>query len=600
MPVPARTWSTNDYVTAEYLNTDLYSYVPFNNHFPNGLLFHSMTPMMHAWADAAGLVVTSAGGGGAATNLSDTGTNSHWGQTACTESLYVGSNGPYQGKFLPRVQGADSGPVTAGGGNYLVYSQICWQPQTNTTGYAGASLSSFVSAPEVHGATQLPSTVRQNMPWCFDLVEAASQVSNTIDFQPEALCQDSSANNFGLVSNSNASGAPARAGYMWCGVGGKNSPPLVNGTVPPGPTLGWATASSANLQGGLRNPLWFLNNRPQLRTSAAQVSGAVPTNTNVILQWASDDYDNYTNYNASTHQYTVPMDGVYLCYTMVEFNGSIAQQLRTGFQINGSLNLFGPSYSTSSGAHLARAQSIRLLDLRHNDTVAAICSVTGAAASTTGNGKMVLVWMGTLATSGTPLTFNPPDIQFRWPAGAPGSSALMQYFNEHAGQDLGFLLQRPYALAYQTTAQSGLANNTIQAISCQNNTGRVHASFGDNYGGWSGPSNYRYVAQVPGWYLAVGGVFQGFSGTTPYVPSYGFTCLNSVGANIGNYTVHQKSSSATSGINVEGAEGLLFVYLYTGDSLYPTYQQLDGAGTFSTTVSTAGCESHFGLVWVSE
>jgi len=591
MPTLPRTWTADDFVTAEFLNTDMYSYVPYNNHFPNGVLFHSMPPMTHGFIAQSGYTVGSSSGG-IATQLTDTGVFQRWGNTGNTEVMYVGSNGPFQGFFLPRVTGADTGP-TAGGGNYLAYAQPAWNPQTNGNGYAGAYLgaATWFSI----GGTSIPSTARAQAPWVLDLEQAKNQAANTIDFYSGALSQDSSGNSFNIVTGTSASGTTSRAGYLWCGAGDLNNPPIL-ASLPVAQTS-WTTVSAAALNSGLRNPLAFLNDKPQARVSSNQSGTISGLGSDLALNFSSVDTDRYGGWSNSTHAWTVPMDGVYLCYVMCEFNDGNAGQRRVGFSVNsGAVKVYGPNHSSASGSLFCRPQAIRLLDLKKNDTISAVVTVTGASGTITTAGRMVLVWMGSLASSGTPLTFTPPDVTFRWPAGQPGAS-LLPVMNQHLGNDLAFLMQRPYLLSYQTSAQSGLAHNVFANIACNNVAGRIHGSFGDNYGGYSSPT---YTAPVSGWYLLVGGVFQGFSGTTPYVQSFGWFLTNTANsANPGFQIAHQKSSTATSG-NVEGAEGLYFVYLTKGDKITPVYTQYDGSTTFSTTVATAGCESHFGLVWVSE
>lgn len=65
-------------------------------------------------------------------------------------------------------------------------------------------------------------------------------------------------------------------------------------------------------------------------------------------------------------------------------------------------------------------------------------------------------------------------------------------FNAQVRDPLNFLLNPPYFVAYQHTAQT-LTNNAFTAVTWDTVTT-------DTYTGWSSGANTKYTAQVAGWY----------------------------------------------------------------------------------------------------
>jgi hypothetical protein len=147
---------------------------------------------------------------------------------------------------------------------------------------------------------------------------------------------------------------------------------------------------------------------------------------------------------------------------------------------------------------------------------------------------------------------------------------------------LNFLVNVPAAFVTQANAQAALTTNTWTAIS-------FDASVFDSYGGHSNSTNNsRYVAQVPGWYIAFGCV------------SYNATVT----------TGNRGASVAKNGTRVQGAAGFAnafagnpptipsppcIVFLNTGD--YIEVQGYSSAASVATQVA-ADLDSSMTVVWV--
>jgi hypothetical protein len=369
--------------------------------------------------------------------------------------------------------------------------------------------------------------------------------------------------------------------------------------------------TAAGLNGnGLAAPLKFLNNRPQMRASGV-LSTSIATSASVgttttLVPLNSADIDPWSSFSTSSHLFTAPVDGVYLLHGVVNYPNVSGNNCIAGFRVGlvggGTQNIWGPAYQ-GAGLQSTRPQCTRLLDLKAGDTVGLITSQnTGASINlqATLSCRMVAVWMAALAASNGSVSWTPPDTGFRWQAGTPGSSLPAQ-FQSHLANDLSFLIQRPYLLAYQSTNQTGLSNASFSVINDNTLGGRVHNSAGDNYGGWTSGASNKYTAVVPGWYLAVNHVAQAVPSSTPAHCLAAIGYFQSGGANQGSSAQQWgQHVRTTSGSYQPGAEAIGLFYLRAGDFLQPQYQQQDGGATYNTSVGVSGLESSFGCVWVSE
>jgi hypothetical protein len=241
----------------------------------------------------------------------------------------------------------------------------------------------------------------------------------------------------------------------------------------------------------------------------------------------------------------------------------------------------------------------RLLDLNAGDTVQLYCYHNKSSSTTLNNGsqapcRLILQWMGALGTPST-LWAN-PDPGYRWQAGDPN---LVSDFNTHLVNDLGFLVNRPYLLTYQATAQTGVADNSNQLVVTDSATGQVHASVGDNYSGWTSGSSNQYTCQRAGWYLVVGSFVIAHIGTGATTTSL---LASAFAAGLGynqanNYDGQQLHT--TSGALSPGADVVRVIYMGVSDTI--SFNMNVSGSTFNTSVNNlADQTSHFGLVWLGQ
>lgn len=593
MPLDPSTWAAGP-LTASQLNVDLYNYLPGNNHCANGILFHSMPPLYYSWNWK---MTSNIGSGASAVFTSLAGTEGNWFALADTQTRIApasnqGYGGQANGNFLCYTPGADGSP-SGPNGNFLVFGQVVWGPQTNTTGYAACSVGSNNGGSTTQyamGNAYRPSTTQNNMGFVLDLRGGATATQMFLN----AICEDSSGSGFPLRANANSpSSETCRIGVLWCGMGNAvETPPTVT-SVPVVPSFTSVSGiTSTIMNNDVRNSLRLLNNPPQFRAQSSQ-TGAIGA-SHVTIQYSSVSYNNYgANWNSGTWTYTVPLDGVYLVHVTTETNNTTGRW-RVGVTINGSLIITGPAYDANA---LTRPTFTRLLDLKAGDTLVGWVSNSASSPTLTGSasGKLLIKWMAGLPSGS--LAWTPPDAGFRWAAGTPAAQ-LPGLFNQHITNDLNFLMWRPYLLAYQSTAQTGLAQNTSINIVMDTVSGKVHGSPGDPYGGWnaSGSPVAYWAAPIPGWYLLIQGVFQSSPATIPATCVVSTQTANAAGTSLGLYTF-QKMSANTADMS-PGGEGIGLIYLAAGDRVFPVYQEIAG-GTYSTTVNSE-TSSHFGLVWVSE
>lgn len=599
MPTNPSNWNQGQPVSASQLDTDLYTYSPGNNHFPNGLLFHATPPMVMSNARAVIPGGQTSSTAGVFKNMESV---AAW-RAAIDNSCLFGAGGDLMGTgaaghFAVTTQGSQ-GAAGVPGGFYLTWAVTAFAATTNTGG-SGAAIFNNGSLATV-GGLQRSSTTRDNAAYVLDVITGLPLPSVV---SPGGFCADVSAASFAYAFNAaDYTSETCHFGALWAG------PTSGGATVPaalPVPTSGYTNASvitAAGLNGnGLAAPLAFLNNPPLLKAQAAlttSISSAAPT----LVPITAVQIDSWSKFNTGTGKYTVPVTGVYLVHVSICGPAVTTGNLQAGVQIGlnggGTLNLFGPAYQGAGNGN-TKPQMIRLLDLQANDTVEALAQTTntqnlGSAQAT----RMVIRFMAAQAGSNGSVAFTPPDTKFRWQAGTP-ASAMAALFNTHLSNDLNFLISRPYLMAYQSTIQTALGNNAFRVITMNNLGGRVHASAGDNYGGWTSGAANKYTAVVPGWYLAVGSYIQALPSATPahLIAATGY--FQSGGANQGaapqQWGQHVQT---TSSILLPGAETIGLFYLRAGDFLQPQYQQQDGGATFNTGSGT-GLESNFGCVWVSE
>jgi hypothetical protein len=584
VPVQPPAWDSGP-VTAKALNTALYSARPGDNHKPDGILFHASRPLLVEGL-LAGTVTQPSGGGGTFKSVTGAG---NWKSYFDSSVLFgPGADSPFDtaaGTFTPQVFATDGVTSDVPGGYCLAWGFPAWTA-TRNGGASGAGL--LEAGSTVAGGAQLSGTARPNCSYVLDAVQLANpQTVNLMGY-----CSDSSGSAFTYTSKAaDYSGATTRFYAMWAGISADY------GTVAsvPAPT-GWAlggTVTTALLNGNaVNNPLTLLNAPPLLR-AGSNLATSVTSGSVTTVQLGAPQIDNYAAFTVGSRTWTVPLKGVYLVHGMVYYASGAADSAYAGIEVNGSLVLYGPAYQ-SAGTGNTACQVTRLLDLEAGDTVKLV-TLTNGTGNTLGSGyqcRLVTLWMSAIAPSDGAWSWTPPSTGFRWQAGAAGTAFISQ-LAEHLTNDLSFLVQRPYLLAWQGTAQTGLSQDAFHTVTMGPVAGRVHSSAGDSYGGWQPGSGGYYRAPVNGWYLVQDGFFQSVPGSVPA------SCTAAILQDPPGTAVpdqYQQAATVTASQS-PGAEAIGAYYLRAGDTVQPQYQQQDG-GTFSTNVS-AGKESHFGVMWLS-
>lgn len=563
-------------VTAKQLNTALYEFEPGSPFTPNGIAFHANRPLL-----VEGLIGSVNQGQG---NMS-LAVYGDWKNYFDNTALYgVGADDPYDtasGQFNPYVPGS-SGAAGTAGGYYLCWGFASWAA-AGSGGMAGVQLNE--NGTLVPGAFQRSSTVRSNAPYVLDVVEAITSQYTSLT----GSCADSSGDSYAYRANlHDYSGELARFYATWMGV--QTGGTTVSAVSSPASWDDDTEVTSALLNGaGIAGPLQLLNNPPLLRAGAS-LATSIGAGTATVVPVNAAQIDTYSAYSTSSHEWTVPLDGVYLVHGAVYWNHSVAGNVYAGFRV-GAANFWGPAYYGASGGASTCCQVTRLVDLHAGDTLQLITFADDAQAIG-GTCRLIACWMGALASGSGSVSWTPPQTGYRWQAGTQKDD-LVAAFQEHLTNDLSFLIERPYLLTYQGTAQTGLADNTWHTITMDTVAGQVHGTPGDNYGGWVAGASNHYAAVVPGWYLVLGGYSQAALSAT-------MSCIAGIaqspqGLNTPDW-YQQISTSATT--DLPGAEAIGVYYLRAGDTVTPQYQETDG-GTFATSVTT-GHNSSFGLIWLSE
>jgi len=405
----------------------------------------------------------------------------------------------------------------------------------------------------------------------------------------------------GYNQNAGANGSDGQVTLTWTTSSNSN---YGTGNVP-APLAAWndttpVTAALLNGNTGVAGVVNFLANPPVLRAHATTTQ-SIANSTAATVALGVVDTDTYSGWNSSTNTYTVAQPGIYLAGALVPYAANGTGIRTAGISVNGTI-YWGPP-SNGGSADLCSVPKTQMFSLNIGDTVQlATWQNSGGAlgTATAAQARMFLVW---LCAQGAPATVpGAPDPGFRWQSGTPGA-ALPGLMTQHLSQDLGFLVQRPYLLAYQSAAQSGLTQNAFSTVVLDQAKGIVHADAGDNYGGWTSGSSNNYAAVVPGWYLCAGEFFatesaaSGASVIGAILPSTSGGFTPSVTP---DWYQHQTATTNTGlggGVTVLG-----LYYLEAGESLTPQIEAQSYTATFGTLAGTASSgqvNSQFGMVWIS-
>lgn len=584
MPQDPRTWNPNDYVSASYLDYDLYaagSGYPVSLQFvPNGIRWHSQKAVYKAVILGSNQTLAS---GGTWKQIFTGGVQPQ--VIVDNAGLYGAHMDPAHTGIIQDVILSSGGgfPLTQGGGWYLMSGFV----PTNSTGgtnNVSAGLAQNALTPNLWGTQQKAIQVTGVCtPFVLDLVD-----TSTNTYTLAASSNGTTAASIPVTTDGSGTIPSFSAHWVGTNIG------FTTGT--PAPVPSWTSASTitaALLNGatGIQGPLRNLNFPPMFRGYAGAGAGiSVPTSTNTNAPLATVSVDNYAGYSSPT--YTVPQAGLYLVHFIGLFN-NFSGQCMAGVNINGTI-YWGPAMPTPSAGNVS-ATKTQIFSLNSGDTITPVLwqnSGSTQTTSTTTPCRMIIV---KVSGAGVPSTLPAvPDVTYRWTAGMQPD--LSSAFNAHLANDLTFLTYKPYLMTYQTTATTGIGQSTSTRVSMNQNTGIVHGDNGDNYSGYS-LSTYAYTVQRTGWYMGVGEIFMALPSLTTS-PLSSFQVFVAPGG-ITSSDAYQSAFQTTSN-NVGGCTGVCYYHLRAGDVIYPgVYTAYSSSTTTGTSVAT-GKNSHFELVWISE
>lgn len=167
------------------------------------------------------------------------------------------------------------------------------------------------------------------------------------------------------------------------------------------------------------------------------------------------------------------------------------------------------------------------------------------------------------------------------PTEVPGDFMTSSLINTIGVSGLGFSLAVPVASLYQITAQS-ISNGTATAVS-------MDGENSDTYGGHSVTTNTsRYVAQVPGYYVAIATILYG-SSTTGVRIAYVYK----------NGVLIDGSFGATPGSTYSSATAVAVPYLNGSTDYVEAWTYQTSGGNFNTNVSS-GQSSSLTVYWLHQ
>jgi hypothetical protein len=594
MPLIPATWATDSFITAKALNTALYEYQPGTYSTPTGIQFLAQRPVLVEGAFNMSNHQSSSSGTGTYTNMQN---NNGWHNYYDSAAFFdygmdqAGANG--DGGWAARVAGSSGTATIVPGGYWLTIMSASWGSMTSTSDACGTSV--LANGVTWDGGKQGASATQQNTSYAVEIMPLST---NSYDVTPYGWASDGTNANYSYNQNStDYSGRCCRIYVMWLGI---NTNITTVGALPvPFTAYTSSTAlTSSFLNGttGVNGPLTFLACPPILRAATATGQTVTATTTTTVTLSSTPQADTYAGFNTSTHTYTVPVNGVYLVHGLASYNNSATGAVKVGVSINsGTLVLWGAAGGGSGSTAIAPSMT-RLLDLHAGDTVQLVTYSTATQAlSSTLISKLLIAWMGSLGVPST--LWASPSPSYRWQAGTPAAS-LPALWSQYVGNDLSFLMQKPYLMSYQSTQQTGLTTGAYHTITMDNVTGRVHGTAGDSYSGWTTGSSNLYTAKRAGWYLVIGGYLQNNSATGPY------SCLAAINQSPAGSSSPDQFQNQPGGVGSsqpQGSDAVGLYYLRVGDTVQPQYQQIAGTSPFSTTNPSAavGSECHFECIWVS-
>jgi hypothetical protein len=606
MPLPVTAWTGDTFPTAKSLTLACYT-IDGTLDKPNGILFHGQRYItLEVLGDRSTTTTSypSSPTGGTRSEVGNSGAPfpavmlvdgaGYYGQTSDGTFWISGYT------FTSAVIGSNGDGVTPGG--WTILCHFIPVIVNSTTSAVGADM-------EDSGAL-LSSGTRQRPPGtsslhCCPFYLELQEVTGA-KLEPAVLVADTASTAVKPeVNTTDSSGETPRFFTIWEGVSNANQGNYGTPALPTpysgytgSTTIGTTGSATVNLNSssGIAGPLNFLSNAPMFRGFLAS-SQSIPSGTATqVTLGTGASVDNYSGWTAST--YTVQRAGLYLVHCLVPYTASISGQRRAGISVN-STNYWGPGYQACQ-AGPTFATKTQIFSLQAGDTVAMMAQQdTGSslALANTDFSRMFLAWLG---EEGVPSTlWTPPDTSFRWTAGTPGIQ-LPGLFQQHVANDLGFLVNRPYLMAYQTQAQSGFANNSWNTIVLDTVEGIIHSDTGDNYSGWTSGSSNLYTSQAAGWYLAVAEYFGTYATTASTAgTAAGFAVSSSGGRTPGSSPDWYQEMFPSSATYPPGATAVGLYFLDVGETIQPQLRGDDYASSTWGTQTATGINSHMELVWLS-
>jgi hypothetical protein len=412
--------------------------------------------------------------------------------------------------------------------------------------------------------------------------------------------------------NNGGNGADGQVILTWTGISGSGygtpAIPAPYSSWSESTTVGAGGPSTVNLNGpqGIRDVCNFLSNPPVLRVSSTTAQAiATGTITSVTFGNAAATVDSYAGWVPASSTYTVQRQGLYLFHGLAAFANCSGGPIASAVTINGT-SYWGPA-TTPPSSGTGNVAKTQVFSLDAGDTVQfAAYQATGGSVNlaTTDQTRMLLVYL--CETGVPPSLWSPPDTTFRWQAGTPGENLggnLSALFQQHLGNDLGFLAGRPYFMGYQSAAQTGLTVGSFTTVTLDQVKGRIHGSEnGDNYSGWNSGSNI-YVAQEPGWYLACAEVFASAASGTGQTVTAAILSATSGGVTPAHTPDQYQQLTASTASVGGGAAVFGLYYLSIGESVALQVRASGYNAAYQTIVgSRAGgtSNSHLECIWMSE
>lgn len=596
MPQPPYVWQPNDFVTASQLQTEMRS-VGTVGPFPyNGAGWHTNKPVYRQFIDKAPAATT-----GTQQSIATTSTSSS------TSTMTVLTNGQLfrSGAINEAAHGriVDRSNVTAGGGEPGVgggYFFNIAQMFFDTTGSSTSNLAQVgigwfgngETAAHSVGTIQDASSAAAGC-WAAAIMDAhaaSGSQETTVWYNNGSAGHPAPA---GLQAN-DGSGATTRLQGFWVSTYTANG---VN--VSALPTIqqtytSSSTVSSALLNSQIQQTMTLLNTPPCFQAYGRPTPVAAHVWTPVNYGNSSAlDVDSYQAFNQSSGVYTVPLSGLYLVTAFAGVDGgtvSTGSHIANGVRVNGTVYP-GPGQSSVSTNSWVRSGKAQIFSLNAGDTIQhVVYSNVAYTLCSSQRPQFGAVWLGYNTAPSTLPTL--PDTTSHFMAGADPVATFNQI-----GNDLTFLTQKPYALAYSTNSQVVATGGNGSLLRYNNYVGQVH---GDAANGWSAMNtNGQFTAPVDGFYLLCAEVGFALTGTisNPW-SQVGFQVTPGGTVTSDWFGQGALLPFATSLGGFGGQNALGIYYLHAGDTASVRAAVSATSGVATTAPATAGV-THFEAVWLS-